>query len=39
MINKQIISILGLLPINYKYDIDYINKVLINLENDDNFKN
>jgi len=38
-IMKELISILGLLPIYYKGNIEYINKTICNIENDKRFKN
>ena len=37
--NKELVSVLGLLPIYFKGDIDYINKTITILENDKKFKN
>ena len=35
---KILISILGMLPIHYNGDIEYLNKIILNLENDNRFK-
>ena len=34
---KELISILGLLPINYDGDIDYLNRIILNLQTDNRF--